>query len=287
MPTAAASGALVLTANPQAVQRDRWGRPLVIPPGGGSPVAYTRASTLAKALDDTSNLTAWKLRTVAVGLARRPDLRARVAGVLASYPDDPVADGKRDLNGILDAAADAGGGGWAASMGTAWHELTAAVDLGADPWDLVGLDEGVAARLVDYRDATALLDVLAVERFVVVDGLQVAGTLDRLYRLPDGRVVVGDLKTGSSDPAYPLAVAVQVATYAHGVLYDPDTGAREPLHPDLDTTTGLLVHLPQRGKGCRVYVLDLVAGWGAAQAAAVVREVRRLRPPDLALPWGH
>src|SRR5690606_1008152 len=73
-----------------AVQRDRWGRPLIVPPGGGDPVAYTRVSTLAKALDDTSNLMAWKQRVTAVGLARRQDLRTRLAGIIASHPDDPV-----------------------------------------------------------------------------------------------------------------------------------------------------------------------------------------------------
>ena len=32
------------------IPRDRWDRPLIIPPNGGQPVAYTRVSTLAKAL---------------------------------------------------------------------------------------------------------------------------------------------------------------------------------------------------------------------------------------------
>lgn len=276
----------MLTVDPVSIPRDRWDRPLIIPVGGGVvPVPYTRVSTMAKALDDTTNLTAWKLRTVAVGLARRPDLRARVAGVIASFPDDPVADGKRDLAGILADASEAGGASRAASMGTAWHDLTAAVDLGADPDDLEGVDADLARRLREYMEATALLDVLAVERFVVVDDLMAAGTLDRLYRLPDGRVVVGDVKTGSSDPAYPLSVCVQVATYAHGSSYNPNTGARAPLHPDLDPTTGLLIHLPQRGKGCRVYELDLTAGWEAARTAAQVRAVRRLRADDLASSW--
>jgi hypothetical protein len=222
-----------------------------------------------------------------VGLAHRPDLRDRVAGVIASHPEDPVGAGKRELTGILADAAEAGGATRAASRGTAWHDLTAAVDYGADPADLVDLvGQETATRLWDYKAATSTLEVLAVERFVVVDALQAAGTLDRLYRLPDGRVVVGDVKTGTSDPDYPLAVAVQVATYAHGCLYNPDTGARTPLHPDLDPTVGLLVHLPQKGQGCKLYTLDLVAGWEAARTAAEVRAVRRLRADDLATLWG-
>ena len=60
------------------ISRDRWVRPLITPVGGGKPVGYTRVSTLAKALDDTTNLTAWKLRTAAVGLAKSPSVIDRV-----------------------------------------------------------------------------------------------------------------------------------------------------------------------------------------------------------------
>ena len=47
----------------------------ITPPGGGEPIAYTRVSTMAKALDDLNNLMAWKNRKVIEGVLRRPDLR--------------------------------------------------------------------------------------------------------------------------------------------------------------------------------------------------------------------
>lgn len=267
-----------------SIPRDRWDRPLIIPAGGGTPVAYTRASTLAKTLDDTTNLTAWKLRVTAVGLARRNDLRTRLAGIIAAN-DDPVGGfGKRDLNRLCDEAADAGGAGVAASAGTGLHELTEAVDNGADPDDLL-VDERTAERLRQYRAATADLDVLAIETFVVNDLIQAAGTFDRLVRLPDGRVVVADLKTGAHDANYPLAVATQIATYAHGYLYDPATGQRSALHEDLDLSTGLLIHLPQKGDGCRVYTLDLRLGWDAALLAAQVHAVRKWKADNLRTEW--
>lgn len=263
------------------VPRDRWGRPRIVPVDGGEPVAYTRASTLAKALDDQSNLMAWKQRVTAVGLARRDDLRTRLAGIIASNPDDPVGGaGKRDLTRLCAEAAEAGGASTAASAGTGIHELTEAVDRGTDPGDLL-VDEAMARRLRQYQAAMVGYEVLDIETFVVNDAVKAAGTFDRLVRCPDGRVRVADLKTGAHDANYPLGVATQIAIYATGLRYDPTTGQRSPLHPDLDTSTGLLIHLPQKADGCDVYRLDLEAGWRAARLAAEVREVRAWRADTL------
>ncbi len=267
------------------IPRDRWGRPLITPPDGGKPIAYTRVSTMAKSLDDTSNLMAWKQRVTAVGLARRVDLRTRLAGIIASNPDDPVGGpGKRDLTALCTEAAEAGGASAAASTGTGIHELTEAVDRGTDPADLL-VDDSLVDRLRQYAYAMAALEVLDIETFVVNDAVQAAGTFDRLVRLPDGRVVVADLKTGNHDADYPLGVATQIAIYANGHRYNPATGERAPLHPDLDPTTGVLIHLPQKGDGCHLYTLDLTAGWQAARTAAEVHRIRKWRANTIARPY--
>jgi hypothetical protein len=65
--------------------RDRWGRPLITPPTGGEPRAYTRVTTLAGSVEDTYHLGQWQQRMVAVGMARRPDL---VLGALGADPTD-------------------------------------------------------------------------------------------------------------------------------------------------------------------------------------------------------
>lgn len=57
---------MTLLDDPQStptIQRDRWGRPLITPPDGGKPKPYTRASTLAKALDDNQGLIDWSTCT--------------------------------------------------------------------------------------------------------------------------------------------------------------------------------------------------------------------------------
>lgn len=252
------------------VPRDRWQRPLIIPADGGDPVPYVRVSTLAKTLDDLSNLMAWKQRKTAEGLVRRPDLLTRISGAINNGDPDTDWPTKRELNKVCREAMDAASASKGASVGTGLHALTEAVDRGEEPQFVPDADR---ARLDAYRQATAGYTPLASEQFVVCDELAAAGTFDRLWRTPDGRVVVGDLKTGKSDPDYPLAVAMQLAIYAHGDRYDPETGGRSPLHEGLNRTVGLLVHLPASG-GCRVVPLDLERGWRAACLAVQVREVR-------------
>jgi len=259
---------------PTDIKRDRFGRPLVIPTGGGKPVGYTRVSTLAKALDDQQGLIAWKQRMTAIGVVLEPSIRQQVAAVINSHPD-PVADGKQALNGLVERATEAAGSIRAASTGTAVHELTEVLDTGGE---LKVVPEELAPVLDAYAWGTTHLDMVEAEVFVVVDEITSAGTLDRLVRLRDGRVVVGDVKTGRDEPKYAFGVTTQVAAYAHGQRYDPATGERTPLHPDLDTTMGLLIHLPIRpvdGKFiCDVWELDLVAGWRKALLAHQVRAER-------------
>lgn len=260
------------------IPRDRWKRPLIIPVGGGEPVPYTRVSTLAKALDDTTQLAAWKQRKTAEGLVRRPDLLTRVAGAIANGDPDTDWPTKRDLNDICAQATEAAGASKGSSSGTGLHALTEAIDRGDEP---LFVPPGDVPRLDAYREATAAYTALDSEAFVVCDEVRAAGTFDRLWLCPDGRVRVGDLKSGKSEADYPLATTTQLAIYAHGKRYDPETGARTELHPDLDLAVGLLIHMPPSG-GCRVIPLDLERGWRAARGADVVHhEIRKWKATDL------
>lgn len=264
-----------------SINRDRWGRPLIIPPDGGKPKGYTRVSTLAKALDDGTGLTFWKQAMTAIGIGKDRTLQMRVASLLAKG-GDTYKEQKGPLREICAQALTLAGSSKAAGAGTAIHEFTEVIDDGIRP-------EFVPPELLPilkaYDRETVGLKVVDKEVFVVVDELQAAGSLDRLYqfKMPDGRVVVGDIKTGASEPQYPLGVTTQCAIYAHGKRYNPATGERAPLHPDLDPTIGLLVHLPlepdANGKHrCDVYELDLEHGWHAANLALDVRNTRKVAP---------
>lgn len=261
------------------IPRDRWLRPLIVPPGGGEPTAYVRVSTLAKALDDLNNLMLWKQRKTAQGLLMRPDLMTRLSGALATGKDSEADwPTKRAFNDACREACEAAGASTGASAGTGFHSLTEAIDRGDEPMFVSAADQ---VRLDAYRAATAPLSMLDIECFVVNDQVRAAGTFDRLVRLPDGAVVVADLKSGKSEAAYPFATTVQIATYANGSRYDVETGGRSPLHADLDTSRGLLIHLPPSG-GCSLYVLDLRVGWEAAQIASRVRDMRSLKADQIA-----
>ncbi len=186
--------------------RDRWGRPLITPLDGGKPVGYTRVSTLAKALDDLNNLMAWKARKTAEGLVRRPDLLTLVSGAIANGDPDTDWPTKKALNAAVEQAMEAAGSSKGATAGTGFHSLTEAIDRGNEPLFVSAADR---VRLDAYRAATAHIEWLDIECFVVNDALRAAGTFDRLGRLPDGRVVVADLKSGKSEADYPFSTTVQ------------------------------------------------------------------------------
>lgn len=254
------------------IPRDRWKRPLIVPPAGGAPVPYTRVSTLAKALDDLNQLMAWKQRKTAEGLVRRPDLLTRIAGAIANGDPDTDWPTKRALNDVCNEACEAAGASKGSSAGTGFHSLTEAIDRGTEPLFVPPADQ---PRLDAYRKAMAPYQVMDIETFVVNDDVQAAGTFDRLVLCPDGAVRVADLKSGKSEAAYPLATAMQIAIYARGKRYDAEDGTRRALDDHIDLTTGLLIHLPPSG-GCEVIPLDLDKGWRAAQAAHFVHsEVRK------------
>src|SRR4051794_37317454 len=155
---------------PPTIKRDRWGRPLITPAGGGDPKPYTRASTLGKALDDEAGLTFWKQRMTAVGIAKRRDL------ILAA---NAHGTDKKMMGEIVEQAMDAAESGAAATSGTALHQIMDDNDQGRTPY----VPDEYHGDLEAYQVARRGLEVVRSETFVVDDELEVAGTYDRLYAL--------------------------------------------------------------------------------------------------------
>jgi hypothetical protein len=258
------------TENPWAlheVARDRWGRPLIKPENGsGKAVPYTRCTTYVGCLEDTFNLSKWQQRMVAIGLAARPDLLLAVS----AHSDD-----KRRLDGICEEAREAAAASSAATTGTALHRLAERLDRGED----LPVPEAARADLDAYRAATAGIDWLHIETLTVHDGLQVAGTPDRVGVLGGSRAQVYDLKTGGIE--YGIGkIAMQLALYARSRLYDVNTGARTDLDVDLDRA--VIIHLPAGEGRCDLVEVDIAAGWEAVQLATQVRAWRARK--DLARP---
>lgn len=246
---------------PPEIKRDAWGRPYVIPPTGGRPVPYTRATTLADTLDDRYNLELWKLRQCAIGLAARPDLLALVG----AQRDDKAA-----LNRICEDALDASASGERANKGTALHSFTEQIDRGLEPF---GVPATMVADLARYVEVTGRYTIRGIEEFVVCDEIKVAGTFDRIYEL-DGKRYVGDLKTGDGAVTYgQSSIAVQLAVYAHSQRYDPRTGERSPL--DVDQEVAIVVHLPAESGSVELYEVDIRAGWEAVEHSLFARKWRK------------
>lgn len=274
-----------------AANRDQWGRPLIVPPKGGNPRGYRRASSFGAPLEDDTNLTKWKMRQVARGVTRSTALQAQVSRAELDLDADDVdtAKGaKRELDAITERAMDTVGSGDKATIGTALHHILERVDLGLDPGfvpEQLRADVKAYQRLVDGR-----FRALSVEEFVVEDEHQVAGTYDSVLELlrdevmrdgtiiPAGTVVVGDKKTSQSMDFAGPKFACQCREYAYGQPYDPEQGKRiDWPHTPPSRQWAAILHIPSEHGHAQVYWVDLVAASEACAQSAVVRQWRGRR----------
>ena len=269
---------------PDPLQRDQWGRPIIMRPdlpGGTCPEVkycrittghghYMRASRFATILEDGIGLANWSVRHVALAAARAaPSTRALLASCwypskdnpcpeLDDYIDQALEQAKRDGEGKIETA----------DYGTAVHRF-------AIPDSPPHAPETLAPDIEAHRIELARRRwrILESEIFIVHDTLRVAGTLDDLILTgDDGRVVIGDKKTGKIRP---LSQAVQLAIYAGGARYNPATGARSVLHRRLDSRHGYIEHLPLGQGTCRMIGVDLKTAGIYAEMAREVHEARR------------
>lgn len=250
--------------------RDRYGRYVL----HGAP--YTRATTFAKAASSTFTLNEWQQRMTIAGLVLRPDLMALAHGL-------DVKQDRKQLNSIAEQAKEAAGQKVAANLGTAYHAFSERLDAGLIT--LADVPPQYRPRLEQYANAVRSHGLVTrpewIERTVAVRAdqvsaaLPVAGTLDRIFQLPNGELVIGDLKTGA-DLSYGWGeIAVQLALYAHGVnthgLFDWRTKTWETAEQRLIRTDfAIVMHLPAGGDGCTLHKVDLVKGWQRAQVCGSV-----------------
>ena len=240
------------------IARDRYGRPMVVPPKGGKAVPYTRTTTVAGSLDDGTALVAWKLRMAAAGLTLRPDL------LLAA---SAARENKLEMDKLVEDAMEAAGATSAATIGTAIHTLTEKHDRGED---LGVIPEDYVADIQAYADVTKPFKHIHIEQFSVLDKYKIAGTPDRVVEYK-GEKFIADLKTGSI--SYPHKIAMQLAVYANGLPYDPATATRGSWG-DINTERGIIIHLPAGSGECTLHFVDLKKGWKGIQLAMKVRTWR-------------
>jgi hypothetical protein len=243
------------------IKRDRFKRPIV----DGEP--YTRPSTLGKTLDDQGGLMKWGQRTVAFGLADRPDLLAMMQTIDRTD--------RKAVNDLCERAGEAGGATLRRELGTAIHKVMECS--WSDPDYQPPAQFAGHVRAVNEQLRKCGLSVVpdSFERFVVNKQFKTAGSFDLC--VTDGTTrFIADLKTGASMDYGALGFAIQLCCYALSeTFYD---GEQHTPMWDVSQTEGVIIHIQPDDETCTIYKLDLTVGLGALQLALGVRSMRKQKP---------
>lgn len=260
------------------IERDRWDRPIIRDVNGENPQSYQRVTKFIDVIENKYNLERWSERMVAIGIAKREDLRLSVL----SHLDD-----SRQLNNLTWDAKKAAGADAAATKGTAVHALTELIDRGQPLPD--GLPPVHAAMVEAYREATKDLTFSHIEQFLVNDKMETAGTADRVAKLKGvGAPFIADLKTGSSIEFGFIKIAMQLSIYAHSAIYDVSTYQRKPLTVNgvnVDGHRALIIHLPMVDRvedvKCDLVWIDIESAWEWVKLARRIHDVRKTKFKDV------
>jgi hypothetical protein len=280
------------------VPRNGRGQPLVIPIDGGKPVALSRVTTFAKAIDDKEALIDYTARYAIRGVLLDPSLQS---GVLDWDPDEK--EGKAEFRKLVERAKERAGANHKRDAGTRLHGYSELVDGGVPlPEDITRSD---AIDMASYAMRTADLKMIHIEKFVVNPRFNVGGTPDRVVWYsgpgPDGKHIegyfIGDLKTGNT--AYgQLTIMVQLACYSGGFFYDwsmfpvdvtdakafakwkktevPEEEAFKAYSPlgDINQRWGIIFRLPLGGGETYLDWAPLAVGYEGAELAEMTRRLR-------------
>lgn len=251
-------------------RRDRYGRYLVVPPDGGKPIPYTRATTIAKTIEDQHSLIAWKARMTGIGLTRRPEL-------LATLAITDTAD-KQRLDAICEQAAEAGGAVERRDMGTAVHAAIENWLTGRPVPPMFQDDVHAFVECLEQHNLTPIPGM--AETMIVADELQVAGRFDLAVADPYGINFISDIKTGASLAYSGASFSCQLAIYAsadceytQGPAADGSEDTRTPL-PPFSTNTAYIFHVQPGSGRCDLHAVDIAYGAEILMLSMLVRDAR-------------
>jgi hypothetical protein len=239
---------------------------------------YSRSSNGGKILDDESNLTDWKLRTVVAGAAQRPELMAK-----ASVLDVDV--NKKDLRDIAELCLVAGKGERRAVIGTAVHAMFDHIDRN-DGWVPPPNFQALCTAYEEMKQGWGF-EVQGIELHCINHQRRLAGTLDRRFRttktlvtpdgtiIPIGSILVVDHKTGKELEYAAGSYATQLAAYVDSDQYDVTTDETTPFDPPNYPDWALIVHADSAGTRVDVYWVDVNAGRLGLDLAGQVKGWRR------------
>lgn len=281
-----------LRPGPQdGIDFDQWGRYKIPDPLTREFQGRQRVTTFIKGLGDQYGLTKWQQRVLLAAAAHYPMSR-QVTEARELAPAKPgggfdVKTNAGALDTLADALKTAGGDKVAADIGTKVHRYTELYDLGrlalADVPDPFRADVESYVRKIQAAGLVSIPDML--ERTTIVRSLGVAGTFDKIFRLPNGQYVIGDVKTGQTMEYAALDIRQQLACYAHGVnengIWEWDNDVAERGRwlpaPQVRTDYAIVVHIPAGSGTCTLRRVDLVQGWADCALSARVRDARKTR----------
>ncbi|AHJ88544.1 hypothetical protein Jolie1_044 [Mycobacterium phage Julie1] len=240
----------------------QWGWYKLPNPETGRPTIYPRATTIAKTLEEQSNLTKWKIRERAMQVLQLsrmdpatviytdptgPTTAADALGAL----DDAMKSGKAyAIDGVLEMIDNVMGGAEARELGEcahAWLEaLAQGLVLMKDVPEVVLPHVKHAHRVIAHRGLIMLPEY--VERTVLNDQGEetVAGKLDCIFRvITTGELVLGDVKTSKGLDYSWLTYGVQIGgVYGWATkMLTTDGKGWEPM-PEIRHDFAILLHVP-------------------------------------------
>lgn len=252
-------------------------------PVTGKLSSYTRASTVAKTLEDTYMLDRWAKRMMLIGIQRSVPLMSDLDQLISEHlatggaPRTMAADLRRPLNELSEEAQHRAGATYAAEFGTCVHAWCEWVDLGLG--HLRNVPEMFRPWVRNHRRTLAEAGLTAApeytERVVLNTQYGIAGTLDRLYLDHSGRLFLGDIKTNKGMDFSWLYFCTQLAIY-HGAshMLSLDGTAWEPM-PAVDPDTALVSHLPSvDADSSRIVPLNMRFGAQTLHTSVTVRKHR-------------
>jgi hypothetical protein len=237
----------------------------------------TRATSHAKVLGDSSNLTDWRLRAAVLGLARNPELLDGLSLDGAEHLTELDFSTKRALSSVANQAARRVGADDGSDFGTKLHGYLEAVLEGVIAFDQV--PEMLRPYLLVIFEAMRRhnLSFVAqmVERTVFIPATGMVGTFDFLVMDEHGTLLVGDLKTSGSIDYSWLSIGVQLGQYAGATLILSRDGSRWEPMPEVSQVIGKVVSVPKDSPtpSARIYTVNLALGQEMVEAANRVKAI--------------
>lgn len=251
----------------------KWGKYELPHPHTGELTKFPRATSLAHAIDSKDGLIKWLNRTTLLGIKSDPELLDEI-----DLFDDP-REVNKSLDYVIDQAQLLAGNSEASERGTAIHAWTEEVECHGLPIEQVPAI--FRPKIQAYMDCLKSYGIITppgmVERLVWNEKVGHVGTLDRVWQLVDGTLVIGDVKTSKTTSLRYglLGFAMQTAIYADAdAMWDAESQSWVDM-PAISEAFSIVAHVPSdRDASCELISLDLTEGRKALELAMSISEMR-------------